>query len=180
MPKPSKPKGVLNQEPDDLDEEEVEEDEEEEEEEDAEEESEEEEEDTEEEAEEEDDDTPPPAAKVKKVAPKTTGKKMKKSAGLGFGIVLLEGRPIKVDVIAVRGEIAKVRKPGTDDTPTKVPTSSVRVYDEADFDKLHNRWDKINSLKDMNLTAHQKMSMFKSKGAVVTRKRRGNPLEGLL
>ena len=135
-----------------------------------------------EEAEEEEETDTPPAksSKVKKVPAKTTGKKMAKSSGLGFGIVLYEGRPVKVDVVAIRGEIAKVRKPGSEDTPIKLSSGNVRVYDVDDFDKLVARWDKICALKDSNLAAHQKLPAFKSKGAVTKRKRRGNPLDGLL
>ena len=135
----------------------------------------------EEEAEEEADAPPPKSAKtLKKVAAKTTGKQLAKSGGLGFGIVLYEGRPVKVDVIAVRGELAKVRKPGSEATPIKIATGNVRVYDDEGFDKLITRWDKMCALRDANLAGHQRLAMFKSKSAVATRKRRGNPLDGLL
>lgn len=176
MPKKGKPVDDLEDELEGEEEEETEDGEEETEEE---EESEDEEESDEEEEEEADEDEP--AAKPEKRGrgrPKGTAKSSNLKKGKLLGIVLVNGLPKRVQIIKVMGRNVRATKVGEknpEDNNLRIPISDVFEYEEAIFEKMQDRAEKIKRLIDANIS--DATNRLRPISAPRKMARKGNPLE---
>lgn len=113
--------------------------------------------------------------KQKKVAKgKVNGKA--KTKGRLIGIVLRDGIPKRVQIVKVMGRNVKATKVGEKDESKalRIPISDVFEYDEAVYDKMMIRAEKIIRLKEANVS--DATNRLKSIAAPRSMVRRGDPM----